>query len=190
MTTIVGVKKNGFAAIAADSLSTWGHINIPAAHLANHQKILKYEDNYFGFSGSPSFLVILEQWLAHAERKPDFSSVNSIFDSSLDFHDLLKRQYFLRPYDNDTDVFESSRMNILIVNPYGIFSVGALRTVLEYKTFTAIGSGAGLALGAMAALYDRDDGSAESIAARAIEVASEFDDSTALPLNCYTVKLK
>lgn len=190
MTTIVAVKKNGIAAIAADSLSTWGHLNIPAKHIANHRKILAYEDNYFAFTGSPSFLAVLEQWLARAERKPDFSSVQAIFDSSLDLHELLKRQYYLRPYDNDSDVFESSRMNILIVNPNGVFSIGSLRTVLEYETFTALGSGTELGLGAMSALYDHDDESAESIATRAIEIAAEFDDATGLPFYCYTVKLK
>lgn len=190
MTTIVGVRNNGFAAIAADSLATWEHINLPAAHVTNHHKILAYEDGYFGFAGSPAFISVCEQWLIHAEHKPSFTSVQAIFEASLDLHELLRKQYFLRPYDNDSDVFESSRMNILIVNPYGVFAVGALRTVLELTTFGGLGRGSSLALGAMAALYPREDETAESIATRAVEVAAEFDDSTALPLECYVVKMK
>jgi ATP-dependent protease HslVU (ClpYQ) peptidase subunit len=102
----------------------------------------------------------------------------------------LKDKYYLRAEDEESDEFETSRMNVLIVNPHGIFAVGVLRTVNEYKRFTATGSGCDFAVGAMRAVYEDETKSAEDIAKIGIEVAAEFDDATALPMNCYTLKLK
>src|SRR5215203_272693 len=123
MTTIVAVKKNGYAAIAADTLTMWGSMKESAEHIANHQKILEYQDNYLGFTGSASFKLVVEHWLRRQKRKPKFDSIEEIFDAWLSFHRHLKEDYFLRPEDDDADEFETSRMNVLIVNPHGIFSV-------------------------------------------------------------------
>ena len=190
MTTIVAVKKNGYAALAADSLTTWGNIKESAAHVANYRKILTYKDNYIAVTGSSANKLVVEHWLSNNKNKPKFDSVQSIFDSWLSLHQVLKTEYFIREHDEDDDPFESSRMNILIANPSGIYSIGGLRTVMEYNTFTAHGSGFEVSLGAMRALYDDENQTAESIARRAVEIAAEFDDGTALPMDCYTVKLK
>lgn len=154
MTTVVVVKKNGYAAIAADTLTMWGNMKESANHIANHEKILKFQDNYLAFTGSSAFKLVVEHWLNKAKRKPKFDSVENIFSSWLSFHDQLKENYFLRAEDEDDDAFETSRMNVLIANPKGIFSIGVLRTVNEYKTFTAYGSGCDYAIGAMRAVYD------------------------------------
>jgi hypothetical protein len=53
MTTIVAVKKNGYATIAADTLSLWGNMKESAEHIVNHEKILKFQDNYLGFTDRP-----------------------------------------------------------------------------------------------------------------------------------------
>ena len=74
-----------------------------------------------------------------------------IFEAWLSFHQLLKDKYYLRPEDEDSDEFETSRMNVLLVNPKGVFAVGVLRSVNEYKRFTAFGSGCDYAIGAMRA---------------------------------------
>ncbi|MBK8305436.1 MAG: hypothetical protein WBC19_13420 [Pyrinomonadaceae bacterium] len=190
MTTIVAVRKNGYAAIAADSLTSWGNIKESAVHVVNHEKILAYKENYIGFTGSSANKLVFEHWLTNTRSKPKFDSVQNIFDSWLSFHQVLKSEYFIREYDEENDPFESSRMNLLIANPSGIFSVGVLRTVLEYNTFTAFGSGFEVSLGAMRVLYDDESLSAESVARKTIEIAAEFDDGTALPMHCYTVKLR
>jgi ATP-dependent HslUV protease, peptidase subunit HslV len=190
MTTVVAVKKNGFVAIAADTLTMWGNMKESAAHIENSEKILKFQDNYLAFTGSASFKLVVEHWLSKSKRKPKLDSVEDIFDSWLSFHKELKDKYFLRPDDEDSDEFETSRMNVLIANPSGIFAVGVLRSVNEYKRFTAFGSGCDYAIGAMRAIYDDETKSAEDIAKLGIEVAAEFDDGTGLPLNSYTIKLK
>jgi ATP-dependent protease HslVU (ClpYQ) peptidase subunit len=190
MSTIVAVKKNGWAAIAADTLTTWGSMKESAEHVENSDKILQFQDNYLAFIGSASFRLVVAHWLTNTRRKPKLDSIENIFDAWLTFHRDLKDKYFLRPDDEDSDEFETSRMNVLIVNPGGVFSVGVMRDVMEYKRFTAFGSGCDFAVGAMRTVYDDESKTAEEIARIGIEVAAEFDDGTALPMNCYTVKLK
>src|SRR5215213_8067865 len=186
MSTIAAVKKNGYVAIAADTLTTWGSMKESAEHIENSDKILKFQDNYLAFTGSASFRLVVGHWLNSTRLKPKLDSVENIFDAWLSFHRELKEKYYLRPDDEDSDEFETSRMNVLIVNPSGIFSVGAMRDVMEYKRFTSFGSGCDFAVGAMRVLYDDASRTAEEIAKTGIEVAAEFDDGTGLPLNCYT----
>jgi ATP-dependent HslUV protease subunit HslV len=190
MSTIVAVKKDGFVAIAADTLTMWGNMKESAEHIENSEKILQFQDNYLAFTGSASFRLVVAHWLTTSRRKPKLDSVENIFDSWISFHRELKEKYFLRSDDEDSDAFETSRMNVLIVNPKGVFSVGVLRDVTEFKRFAAFGSGCDFAIGAMRAAYDDETKSAEEIAKIGIEIAAEFDDATGLPLNCYTIKLK
>ncbi|HEY8563494.1 MAG TPA: hypothetical protein VIL74_24155 [Pyrinomonadaceae bacterium] len=190
MSTIVGVKKDGYVSIAADTLTTWGNMKESAAHIENSDKILQFQDNYLAFTGSASFRLVVAHWLKSARLKPKLDSVENIFDAWLSFHRELKDKYFLRPDDQESDDFETSRMNVLIVNASGVFSVGVMRDVIEYKRFTSFGSGCDFAIGAMRAVYDDPAKSAEDIARIGIEVAAEFDDGSGLPMNCYTIKLK
>jgi ATP-dependent HslUV protease subunit HslV len=190
MTTILAVKKNDSVAIAADTMTMWGNMKQSANYIVNREKILKYQDNYLAFTGSPSFKLVVAHWLSRAKRKPNLDTVENIFDAWLGFHQQLKEIYYLRPEEEEDDAFETSRMNVLIINPNGIFGVGFARDVTEYTRFTAFGSGCDFANGAMQAVYADESKTAEDIARIGIETAAEFDDSTALPMSCYTIKLK
>jgi ATP-dependent protease HslVU (ClpYQ) peptidase subunit len=105
-------------------------------------------------------------------------------------HAALKQDYYLVPGHGEDDALESSRMDVLIANPRGIFGVAAHRTVQEFSRFYAFGSGGDLALGTMYATYSMTGRSAEQIASFAIEAAAEFDDSTGLPITSYSVRLR
>ena len=65
----------------------------------------------------------------------------------------------------------------------------AYRSVDEFTQYYSFGTGYRFALGAMRALYDTD-ATAEEIARAALEAAAEYDDSTGLPLELYSVKLR
>lgn len=190
MTTVVAVKKKDRIAIAADTLILWGNMKESANHIINHEKILKFEDNYLAFTGSSTFKLVVEHWLNRTRKKPKFDSVENIFDSWLVFHKQLKDEYYLRSDDDDADEFETSRMNVLIANPHGIFAINPLRSVTAYKRFTAFGSGCDFAIGAMQAVYDDESKSAEDIAGIGVGIAAEFDDGTGLPMTRYTIKVK
>jgi ATP-dependent protease HslVU (ClpYQ) peptidase subunit len=93
------------------------------------------------------------------------------------------------PEEDKEDALESSRMDVLIANPCGIFGVSGHRTVQEFSRFYAYGSGSDYALGALYSAYDLKGRSAEELARHAIETANEFDDGTGLPITSFTLRL-
>lgn len=190
MTTIVVVRKNGIAAIAGDTLTKWGSGKESAKYIANNDKIVRVGETWIGAAGGATFKIIMRDYFAQPKVKPRFDTTLNIFKTWQKLHAALKEQYFLVTAGDKDDTLESSRFDVLLANPHGIFGVGAHRTVQEYVKFYAIGSGTDLALGAMYAMYDDPKLSAAQIALHAVEAAAEFDDSTSLPAIMQTVKLK
>lgn len=191
MTTIAVVKKDGYAAIAADTMTKWGAGKETAHYIVNNEKIFKVGDSYLGVTGTATFQAILRDYFARPRVYAHFDTPIAIFKTWQRLHAALKRDYYLLGGSaNEEDALESSRMDVLIVNPRGIFGVAAHRTVQEFSKFYAFGSGGDLALGAMYATYNQPDRSAEEIARCAIEAAAEFDDSTGSPVTSYAVRLR
>lgn len=190
MTTIAVVRKNGHAAIAADTLTKWGTGKESAAYVANNTKIVRVGDTYIAGSGTSTFKLILRDYFAQRGVPARFDSSIELFKTWQAFHAALKERYFLVSVGDKDDTIESSKFDVLIANPHGIFGVGAHRTVQEYRKFYAIGTGTDLALGAMYAAYDRPGLSAEQVARLAVEAAAEFDDATGLPVISHAVKLR
>ena len=190
MTTIAVVRKNGHAAIAADTLTKWGTGKESAAYVANNTKIVRVGDTYIAGSGTSTFKLILRDYFAQRGVPARFDSSIELFKTWQAFHAALKERYFLVSVGDKDDTIESSKFDVLIANPHGIFGVGAHRTVQEYRKFYAIGTGTDLALGAMYAAYDRPGLSAEQVVRLAVEAAAEFDDATGLPVISHAVKLR
>ena len=188
MTTIAVVKKAGRIAIAADTLTKWGPAKESADYIVNHSKILRVRDSYLAITGSTTFKLILADYFAQPRVQADFNSPAAIFRTWQRLHAALKERYFLQPEEDKEDALESSRLDVLIANPRGIFGVAAQRTVQEYARFYAFGSGADLALGAMYSIYAARGRSAEDIARHAIETAAEFDDGTGLPVQSHSLR--
>jgi ATP-dependent HslUV protease subunit HslV len=190
MTTIAVVRKNGYCAIAADTLTKWGSGKESAAYVANHDKLVKAGDTWLAASGTSTFKLIMRDYFGQRGAQARFDSAINIFKTWQAFHSALKERYYLVSVNEKDDTVESSKFDVLLANPHGIFGVGAHRTVQEYRKFYAIGSGTDLALGAMFAAYDSPRLSAEQVARLAIEAAAEFDDATGLPVVSQSVKLK
>ena len=190
MTTIAVVRKNGYAAIAADTLTKWGSGKESADYVANNAKIVKVGDTYIAGSGTSTFKLIVRDYFAQRGVPARFDTSIEIFKTWQAFHAALKEQYYLVTVGDKDDTIESSKFDVLLANPHGIFGVGAHRTVQEYRKFYAIGTGTDLALGAMYAAYDRPGLSAEQLARLAVEAAAEFDDGTGLPVTSHAVKLR
>jgi len=190
MTTIAVVRKNGYAAIAADTLTKWGSGKESAAYVANSTKIVRVGDSYIAGSGTSTFKLILRDYFAQRGVPARFDSVINLFKTWQAFHAVLKERYYLVSVGDKDDTIESSKFDVLIANPHGIFGVGAHRTVQEYRKFYAVGTGTDLALGAMYGVYDNPRLSAEQVARLAIEAAAEFDDATGLPVVSHSVKIR
>jgi ATP-dependent protease HslVU (ClpYQ) peptidase subunit len=190
VTTIAVVRKNGYASIAADTLTKWGSGKESAAYIANNTKIVKAGDTFLAASGTATFKLIMRDYFAQRGVPARFDTTINIFKTWQAFHAALKEKYYLVSVGEKDDTIESSKFDVLLANPDGIFGVGAHRTVQEYRKFYAIGTGTDLALGAMYASYDNPKLSAEQLARLAITAASEFDDATGLPVVSHSVKLK
>ena len=194
MSTVVVVKKAGKVCIAADSLTSFGDLKLSSYYDAAHDKILSYDENYLGIVGSAAHQLVLESVFASkkvVEKKIDldFSSRLSIFESFRTLHPVLKEKYFLNAKDEDDDPYESTQIDALIANPFGIFGVHSLREVTEYNKFWAIGSGAEYAIGAMFAIYDKAE-TAEEIAQMGVAAGAEFNNASSLPLSSYVAELQ
>lgn len=188
MTTLAVVRKNGVAALAADTLTKWGTSKESAAYVRNHSKLIQVGDSWLGLTGYTTFILILKDYFSQPDVVANFQSVPNIFKTWQTLHAALKEQYFLLPGEDKDDDIESSQMDVLIANPYGIFGVVEHRSVQEFSKFYSYGSGSDLAMGAMHALYDSPL-SAEEIARKAIEAAAEFNDRTSPPIEVRTIRL-
>ena len=190
MTTIAVVRKNGYAAIAADTMTKWGSGKETAEYIVNHGKIFRVGNSFLGVTGNATFQAILRDYFSRPRVYARFDTPIEIFKTWQKLHAVLKQDYYLVAGHGEDDAIESSRMDVLIANARGIFGVAAHRTVQEFSKFYAFGSGGDVALGAMYATYADPRRSAEDIARFAIEGAAEFDDSTGAPIMSYAVRLR
>lgn len=187
MSTIVVVKKDGKAVIAADTLTTCGNTKESAEYVVNHGKITKYKENYLGISGSATLQIAVQDFLATTKKNLRLANIADIFRFGLELHKKLKDEYFLRPEDEED--FETFHGDILIANPKGIFGLSSYRFVQEYSKFYANGSGGDFALGAMFAVYKDAEKTAENIAEIGVRAGTEFDDGSAVPIDYQTIDL-
>jgi ATP-dependent protease HslVU (ClpYQ) peptidase subunit len=188
MSTLVVVKKNGKACIAADTLTSFGSNKQLSTYVVNPEKIYRVGDSYLGMVGSAAHDLVMASIFGQLRKVPTFQTRLEIFEFFRSLHPRLKEEYFLNPKDEEDDPYESSQLEICIANRYGIFSVFSLREVDEYTKFWAMGSGSEYALGAMYAVYESLE-SAEEIATIGVKAGIEFDDGSAAPVTSYSVEL-
>jgi len=184
MTTLVVVRKGNMAAIAADSLTTFGDTRLSDSFDASSEKMVRYGDTVIALCGSAAHQLVYENLFSTA-KDLNFNSKAEIFETFRKLHTTLKDQHFLNPKEEDEDAYESTHITALIANPTGIYGIYSMREVFEFKRFWAAGSGREYALGAMNALYDRLD-SAEAVARAGIEGGATFDKNSALPMQVIT----
>jgi ATP-dependent protease HslVU (ClpYQ) peptidase subunit len=189
MTTVTVVRKEGRIAIAADTLTKWGGGKESADYVANHEKIIRVGDSYIAITGSATFKLILADYFASLDESPRLDSVAEIFRVWNTLHGALKEQYYLQAGEDKEEDLESSRMDVLIANPRGIFGVAAHRTVQEFSKFYAYGSGSPYALGAMYAAYRAPALDANAVARLGVMAAAEFHDESGLPVQSYALDM-
>mgnify|MGYP006778250691 FL=1 len=188
MTTLVAVKKNGMAAIAADSLTTFGDTRLGRQYKGEHDKILEINGSFIGLCGSSAHPLVISSLLPKLEDAR-LGSRMEVYETFRRLHPILKEQGYLNPKEDEDDPYESSQITALIVNSTGIYGVYSYREVFDYDRFWGIGSGRNFALGAMFAAYDRCKTAAD-VAKIGVEAGAEFDTATQGPIVLNTGKLK
>ncbi len=189
MTTIAVVRKAGYVAIAADTMTKWGSGKETADYIVNNQKTFQVGDTVLAITGNTTFKAILSDYFGRPRVRPRFDTAHNIFKTWQTMHAVLKDEYFLNAGAGGDDPVESTRVDVLLANKHGIFGVAAHRTVQEFSKYYAFGSGADYAMGALFATYGDRHRGAEDLAKLAVEAAAEFNDGTGLPLTAYRIKL-
>jgi ATP-dependent HslUV protease, peptidase subunit HslV len=187
MTTLVVVRKGSMAAIASDSLTTFGDTRLSDSFDASSEKMVRHGSTVIALCGSAAHQLVYEN-LFSTEKELNFNSKAEIFETFRKLHAKLKDQHYLNPKEEDEDAYESTHITALIANPSGIYGIYSMREVFEFKKFWAAGSGREYALGAMSTVYDKLD-SAEAIARVGVEAGCLFDKNSALPLSVMTIPL-
>lgn len=191
MSTLTVVQKDGFAAIASDQMTIIEGCKCPGGYKSHPSKIVQVGDSFIGVAGSTAHVRVMESLARNHAEEFDLSSIDRIFETFRRLHKILVDDYYLltRDEQDEEQPYESSRWNILIANASGIYEVEACREVIKYERFWATGSGWEFALGAMEALYVRDNLSAKELAEKGVEVGCLFDKSSGLPIGSYTIEL-
>ena len=189
MTTVVVVRKGGTAAIAADSLVTFGDTRLAHGYEAN-DKLFRISGSWIGMAGTTAHFPVLRKALS-AMPEPDLKlhSRDDVFDTFLKLHPKLKESYFLNTKEEEADPYESSQFTALIANASGIYGVYSYREVFEFDRFWGIGTGRAFALGAIYAAYDKLR-SARELAELGVRAGCEFDKNSSGPVRVHTIQLK
>jgi ATP-dependent protease HslVU (ClpYQ) peptidase subunit len=191
MSTIVIVKKNGKAVIAADSRTTYqnGGVCCDAKYNEHFDKIHRANEAYVGIVGTSAHQQVFENIIEKYPADLSFKNRKHIFLTALKLHKRLKEDFHvLTREDENGQPYESSQIDCLIISPGGIFGLYSYRQVTQYARFWAIGSGSNFALGAMFAVYNQLE-DPQAIAQAGINAAAEFDSGSALPLTSYSLNL-
>jgi ATP-dependent protease HslVU (ClpYQ) peptidase subunit len=191
MSTLVAVRKGKQICIASDSLTTFGDKKQKAIYVAEPAKFYKWGNSYVGLVGYAAHELVLTSLIKNSKKVPEFSSKLDIFEYIRQIHKVLKEEYYLIPTtdENKEDPYESTQMDLMIINKFGMFSVLSLREVFEYKKFWAMGSGADFAVGAMYMAYERRGATAQSIARAGVNAGIEFDKNSYGPIHLKSMQL-
>ena len=188
MSTLVMVEKEGVGCIAAETLTSFGDRKQLAKYTARSEKIIRVGDAYLGTVGLVVTRGVLESVFASGLPLPDIRSEMELFEYARKLHTKLKDEYFMNTGDSSDEAYESTQMTLFLMNRFGLFGLYANRTVEQYRRFTAVGSGADYALGAMYGAYELD-AEAEDIARIGVEAGAEFDKSSQGPITIKKIKL-
>ncbi|HLF67380.1 MAG TPA: hypothetical protein VI522_07150 [Gammaproteobacteria bacterium] len=187
MSTVTAVRKNGYIAIACDTLIKWGNEKNAAHHVINHDKIMAIGENFIAVTGPAAGYHALKHFFLNQEGEVLLRSADDIFLYWRDFQKALKEDYFFESKSEESG-FETNTLDVLLINPYGIFAVGSYRDIQQFANYYAYGAGNEYALGAMFTQFDNTSLDAKAIAELGINAAAEFSDSTALPLISHVIQ--
>jgi len=190
MSVAVAVKKGESIALATDSLTSFGSMQLPSENLSP-TKVVKCGASWIAGTGWSKYDLILRDYIGRTKRPPKLDNDIAIFRF---FHtlwgDLQKRYSLVNEQADDKDSpFGDLDSSFLIVSPKGIFYVASDMSVTEFDRYFAIGSGQDYALGACHVLGSTRQ-SAAKVASTAAEAACAYDAYCGGEINIVEVKCK
>ncbi|MHC4091630.1 MAG: hypothetical protein ACYSVY_15395 [Planctomycetota bacterium] len=176
MSIIVAVTKRKRTVVACDTVCFCGGQRESPDNVVQC-KVRQVGSSLIGSSGWMLYDNLFDHYLRR-RRPPAFTNEHAIFDFFIKLWKALRKDYTLvneQPDKGSEGPFGDLAADFLIGNRQGIFGVDSNLTVLRFKRYYAIGSGAPYAFGALEILYDSQDDPAE-IARRAVDTAVHFDE--------------
>lgn len=175
MSIAVAVRKGNTIAVAADSQENFGDRKVVGS---NHRasKIMALGGSELAMTGWGVYDNVFHDYLA-SRRAPRFASEREIFTFFVRLWKDLRRRYSFvedQVAEDDRSPFADLDSSFLIANRNGIFHVSGDMSVMAFREYYAIGSGASYALGVLHALYATEPDAAV-LARRACEAAIAFD---------------
>jgi ATP-dependent HslUV protease subunit HslV len=189
MSVVCAAKKDGAIAISADTQTNSGSLVSSVEHVVSCNKLFPVNGSIIGIVGWTAIADMVEHAIIEDQSLFQLGSRIEIFGTVLRLHEKLKEVYKIETNEDDDQPGESIQLQAMIVNRTGVFEISSYRSVTEYQTYWAIGSGCRLALGAMHALY-QSKATAKQIVEGGVRAAAEFDDSCGLPLRTRIIRVK
>jgi ATP-dependent protease HslVU (ClpYQ) peptidase subunit len=175
MTIVVAVRRSGAVAIASNRGSGLGSKQLNPPNFARRQLVM-CGDVVIGNTGWGNYPLLMEAFVERAKPSPPHTerAVLMFVRDMLSF--LMNEKLVVDDQPgSDESPFPQLDSELMFATPRAIFHVTAHMSVIQMTRFSAIGSGADFALGALHALYDRMDDPA-GLAIAAARAAETFDD--------------
>ena len=174
MTVAVAVRKGGRTVLAADSLVTFGGQHFLPENCKFH-KIHPVGESFLVWAGWSLYAELLNAYLAR-HPPPPLLGESDVFLFFIEFWRAMRADYtFIQRRGAAVEhPFADLDSTFLLANRAGIFRVQSDLDVTEFKQYTAVGTGAKYAIGAMRVLYDKVEDAAE-IARQAVQVGIDCD---------------
>ncbi|HYD02029.1 MAG TPA: hypothetical protein VEB22_12445 [Phycisphaerales bacterium] len=174
MTVVVGVRKKGRTVLAADSLVNFGGQRFGVDNCQFH-KIVRVGDSLMAWAGWSLYAEYLTAYLKTEQAAPPLGTEEEIFRFFVGFWRAARREYTMTERGMGRDhPFADLESTFILANKAGLYRVSGDMDVTQFKRYTAAGSGSKYSLGALEVLYEQD-GSAEEVARRAVQVGINCD---------------
>lgn len=171
MTTICVAKIDEHVVYGCDNATSIGSERVHT--VASNKKYIINNKNFFGITGSPTFLLAVYTYLSEVESI-SLTDRFDVYRFLVGLHSNLKEYHFLDGSVDENSNFESIGLTMLIANAHGIFSTYDNREVIYHSDYYAIGSGQEYALGAMS-LAARSTNDARTLVESGLYSASVHD---------------
>lgn len=190
MGTLIGIIKDGNSCIAADCWNVREPL-MKSSLNKGHGCILKIGDSYLGLNSTVAFQQMFEHILEKLPEVPLLNSSDDIHRFFTTIHAVMRTDAFMNVHYQQSQEFEWTPMNALIVNSSGVYKVDSARAVYQFNNFWAIGSGENVALGAFHATYSSNPHlKARDIATIVLNAVAEFDPASGRDFIFYEVLAK
>jgi len=176
MSVVVAVKKGNKIGVACESRVTDWNTKLDDDNIVDSTKIVEIPQikTFIGCVGwAVSQLMVSKYFremadVTNAEILPKFDCPENIYNIHIEMLSTFETEYGILNSEEIQEV-KTSKAELLIASPYGIFCLGEDGYSVEYRKYCAIGCGREVALGSLTETYNDKKNSVKDICTRAVK---------------------